>query len=135
VSTPSLNPPYFLSNPPHPPPTPCQSALDVGGNNVGPDGAKALAAALGGNAALRSLELGYNPIGEAGAAAVAELLKRPDGGVETLKLGWCKVGGGAGARALADLVMFNQVRGWVVGWWGGCRWFGWLVDFINSLIN
>jgi hypothetical protein len=54
---------------------------------------------------------------------VADLLKRPDGGVETLKLGWCKVGGGAGARALADLVMFNTVRGGVGGWvcWlGGC---------------
>ena len=49
---------------------------------------------------------------------MAELLKRPDGGVETLKLGWCKVGGGAGARALADLVMFNQVWVRVVGWNG-----------------
>lgn len=28
--------------------------------------------------------------------------------LETLKLGWCKVGGGEGARALADLLMFNK---------------------------
>lgn len=27
--------------------------------------------------------------------------------VETLKLGWCKIGGGEGAKAVADLVMFN----------------------------
>ena len=27
--------------------------------------------------------------------------------VETLKLGWCKVGGGDGAKALADLLMYN----------------------------
>jgi hypothetical protein len=28
--------------------------------------------------------------------------------LEVLKLGWCKVGGGEGARALADLLMFNN---------------------------
>jgi hypothetical protein len=28
--------------------------------------------------------------------------------LEVLKLGWCKVGGGEGARALADLLMFNS---------------------------
>lgn len=28
--------------------------------------------------------------------------------LETLKLGWCKLGGGEGARALADLLMFNS---------------------------
>lgn len=50
-------------------------ALDVGGNNIGPDGAKALAAALRGNEALRSLELGYNPIGPEGAKAMSDLLK------------------------------------------------------------
>ena len=27
--------------------------------------------------------------------------------VDTLKMGWCKIGGGDGARAMADLVMFN----------------------------
>ncbi len=27
--------------------------------------------------------------------------------VETLKMGWCKIGGGEGAKAVADLVMFN----------------------------
>ena len=28
-------------------------------------------------------------------------------GLETLKMGWCKVGGGDGAEALAQLLMFN----------------------------
>ena len=29
------------------------------------------------------------------------------GKLETLKLGWCKIGGGDGAAAIADLIMFN----------------------------
>ena len=70
--------------------------------------------------------------------------------VEVLKMGWCKIGGGAGARAVADLVMFNttlrtlDVRGNGFGndgargggraggrrgrgWWveGGVCWGGW----------
>lgn len=28
--------------------------------------------------------------------------------VDTLKVGWCKIGDGDGAKALADLLMFNQ---------------------------
>ena len=28
--------------------------------------------------------------------------------VETLKLGWCKIGADKGAKAIADLLMFNQ---------------------------
>lgn len=28
--------------------------------------------------------------------------------VDTLKVGWCKIGEGDGAKALADLLMFNQ---------------------------
>jgi len=35
--------------------------------------------------------------------------------LEVLKLGWCKVGGGEGSKAMADLLMYNkslrQVRG------------------------
>lgn len=27
--------------------------------------------------------------------------------IDTLKMGWCKIGGGDGARAMSDLVMFN----------------------------
>ena len=27
--------------------------------------------------------------------------------METLKLGWCKIGAGEGAKAVADLIMFN----------------------------
>lgn len=28
--------------------------------------------------------------------------------MDTLKIGWCKIGDGDGAKALADLLMFNQ---------------------------
>ena len=28
--------------------------------------------------------------------------------IETLKLGWCKIGGNDGAKSIADLLMFNQ---------------------------
>ncbi len=50
-------------------------SLDVGGNNVGPDGITALAGALRGNDTLRTLELGYNPIGDKGAQALADVVK------------------------------------------------------------
>lgn len=49
--------------------------LDIGGNNIGPDGISALINALKGSETLKSLELGYNPIGPAGAKALAEVLK------------------------------------------------------------
>lgn len=115
---------------------------------------------------LRVLELGYNPFGEEGIKALADVLKyklqvlpacmappssqhrtrssvseqpccpkgldsgcRPPSNrllvvigtsivsvtytwrlaqVDTLKVGWCKIGDGDGAKALADLLMFNQ---------------------------
>lgn len=37
------------------------------------------------------LELGYNPLGKDGVKLVADSLKF-DTALETLKLGWCKVG-------------------------------------------
>lgn len=67
-----------------PPPTPPAAAaaapralhtLDVGGNDIGPEGAKALAEALAGHPALKSLELGYNPLGPTGAETVAGAFK------------------------------------------------------------
>ncbi len=51
------------------------TSLDVGGNNIGPEGITALANALKGNDALRTLELGYNPIKEKGAQALADVVK------------------------------------------------------------
>lgn len=50
-------------------------ALDIGGNNIGPDGIAAVAEALRGNENLATLELGYNPIGAAGAKALAAVIK------------------------------------------------------------
>ena len=49
--------------------------LDLGGNNIGPDGVSALASALKGHSALRTLELASNPIGDAGTRALADVLK------------------------------------------------------------
>lgn len=49
--------------------------LDIGGNNIGPEGIKVLLSALKGNLTLKTLELGYNPIGEEGAKALAETIK------------------------------------------------------------
>jgi Ran GTPase-activating protein (RanGAP) involved in mRNA processing and transport len=50
-------------------------SLDVGGNNIGPDGIAVLAEALRGNETLRTLELGYNPIREKGAQALSDVVK------------------------------------------------------------
>ena len=49
--------------------------LDIGGNNIGPEGIKVLLEALRGNETLTTLELGYNPIGEEGAKHLADVLK------------------------------------------------------------
>jgi Ran GTPase-activating protein (RanGAP) involved in mRNA processing and transport len=43
--------------------------LDLGGNDIGPEGAKVLADTLGSSPALKLLELGYNPLGPEGEAA------------------------------------------------------------------
>lgn len=51
------------------------TTLDVGGNNIGPEGITALAQALKGNDTLRTLELGYNPIMDKGARALSEVAK------------------------------------------------------------
>lgn len=51
------------------------NSLDLGGNNLGPAGATALAAALKGHPALKLLELGYNPLGAAGTKALVDVVK------------------------------------------------------------
>jgi hypothetical protein len=47
----------------------------------------------------------YNDV-ISGARVLCDALKH-GGKLETLKLGWCKIGGGDGAAAIADLIMFN----------------------------
>lgn len=49
--------------------------LDIGGNNIGHEGAKLLAGALKGNKTLKTLELGYNPVATEGAKALVDALK------------------------------------------------------------
>jgi hypothetical protein len=41
-----------------------------------------------------------------GAAAICDAIKHQSS-LDTLKMGWCKLGGGEGAQAVADLLMFN----------------------------
>lgn len=49
--------------------------LDLGGNNIGPDGMKVLSEALRHNTTLKSLELSYNPIGPIGAKSIADVAR------------------------------------------------------------
>jgi Ran GTPase-activating protein (RanGAP) involved in mRNA processing and transport len=74
--------------------------LDLCKQGLGPDGGRAVLAALAHDRRVRHLLLGTNGIGDAGARAAADLLaQRP--GVETLYLG-CNLIGPDGARALAQ---------------------------------
>ena len=59
--------------------------LDIGGNNIGPNGILAVMSALKGNETLKTLELGYNPLGPDGAKHLADVVKYD------LKVGsWCQ---------------------------------------------
>ena len=49
--------------------------LDIGGNNIGPEGILAIGSALKGNETLKTLELGYNPLGPEGAKHLADTVK------------------------------------------------------------
>ena len=49
--------------------------LNLIDNNIGAEGAKAIAEALKVNPVLNNLDLGYNSIGDDGAKAIAEALK------------------------------------------------------------
>ena len=62
--------------------------LDIGGNNIGPEGIKVLLESLRGNETLKNLELGYNPIGEEGAKHLADVIKY-DLGVSILLFSGC----------------------------------------------
>ena len=50
-------------------------ALDINGNNVGPEGMVALANALKGKESLQRLEISYNPIEASGAKALIDIIK------------------------------------------------------------
>ena len=52
--------------------------------------AQGVAKALETNVTLKTLELGYNPMGPEGAKALATAIKF-HGKIDTLRLGWCKV--------------------------------------------
>lgn len=50
-------------------------ALDINGNNIGPEGMLALANALKGKESLQRLEISYNPIEANGAKALIDIIK------------------------------------------------------------
>ena len=72
----------------------------LGFNSIGDAGAKAIAAVLKDVSQLQTLELGGNSIGEAGAKAIAAVLKDVSQ-LQTLKLGGNSIGD-AGAKAIAE---------------------------------
>jgi hypothetical protein len=51
------------------------TSLDMGGNNIGPEGITVVLNALRGNDTLETLELSFNPIGDKGAKALSDVLK------------------------------------------------------------
>ena len=67
-----------------------EEILDIGGNNILAAGAEALAEALMENETLRTLELGYNPIGPKCGASLANAVKFHSK-ISTLRMGWCKI--------------------------------------------
>ena len=82
------------------------TALDLRSNTIGDAGAAAVAEALKRNNTLTKLDLGSNTIGEAGAAAVAEARKR-NNTLTTLNLGGNTRIGDAGFAALAQALQGN----------------------------
>ncbi|KAG9069808.1 hypothetical protein KI688_009133 [Linnemannia hyalina] len=82
------------------------TTLDLGGNSIGFDGAKALAEALKTNSTLATLHLWNNSIGSDGAKALAEALKT-NSTLTTLDLGNNSIGSD-GAKALAEALKTNS---------------------------
>ena len=76
--------------------------LELWGNNIGDEGAKALAGAIGASGSLATLDIGYNNIGDAGAKELAGAIGA-SGSLATLFLGNNKIGD-AGATAIADAI-------------------------------
>jgi Ran GTPase-activating protein (RanGAP) involved in mRNA processing and transport len=82
------------------------TSLGLFGNSIGDEGAKALADALGKNSGLTSLYLGANNIGAEGAKALADALGK-DSSLTGLNL-WHNNIGDEGAKALADALEKNS---------------------------
>ena len=61
--------------------------LDLSGNNIGDDGAKAIAEALKKNTSLKSVNLSWCDIGDDGIEAIAEALLDPKCGVQEVIMG------------------------------------------------
>jgi Ran GTPase-activating protein (RanGAP) involved in mRNA processing and transport len=81
-------------------------ALDLARNNIGDDGAKALADALKVNKTITTLNLAWNKIGIEGAKALAEALEK-NKTITTFNL-WGNNIGDDGAIALADALKVNE---------------------------
>jgi len=84
------------------------TSLSLDGNDVGPEGAKALADALRANAVLTSLNLTYNRIGPEGAKAIAEALGSGKAVLTSLDLSFNQLGP-EGGKAVAEALPFMAV--------------------------
>jgi hypothetical protein len=84
------------------------TTLDLINNNIGPEGAMAIAEALKVNAVLTKLWLGGNEIGDVGVKAIADALKSGTVVVTELWLSSNKIGD-EGARAIAEALKVNAV--------------------------
>ena len=86
---------------------PVLNNLDLFNNSIGMEGAKAIAEALKVNPGLTILDLGNNSIGADGAKAIAEALK-VNAVLNTLELGDNSIGAD-GAKAIAEALKVNPV--------------------------
>ena len=75
--------------------------INLGKNKLGPEGARALATALAGNATVTHLDLSYNRLEDSGAMALAEMLDAGASALCKLYLNGASIKHG-GAAALAD---------------------------------
>jgi Ran GTPase-activating protein (RanGAP) involved in mRNA processing and transport len=75
-------------------------------NNIGAEGAKALAGALKLNSALQTINLGCNRIGDEGANAIAEAIK-VNSALQKIHLGRNSIGA-EGAKAVAEAIKVNS---------------------------
>jgi Ran GTPase-activating protein (RanGAP) involved in mRNA processing and transport len=76
------------------------TTLDINGNHIGSEGAKALATALSGNETLTTIDIIFNNIGDEGAQAIAEALKT-NTTLTKLNISGNNIGD-AGAKAIAE---------------------------------
>lgn len=93
--------------------------LDVSGNALGADGAGALAEALGARGGLEEVAMSWNMVGDAGVTALAAALPRCSA-LRRLDVAWNKVGE-EGARKLCEVLQELQIQAAKAAVGPGCQ--------------